>query len=591
MFKKHKKQSTAPISLKRYFLKRFRAMIALFLVALMFSVATIFFTVYRNNFSHIKETLELCNEQASRNFEDVSAYIISLSKNNQDVTSLSLAEDKESAYKYFSTVLQSMASGLYSFPSIDGVFVYAGLSKVYLKEINSSFSEGATSRIDYKCSDLIESKLRRGEFPPEQSWFMLNAGNDHYFVKIIRNKQTYVGVWVNIEHTASFFRYFTDLDAKIFFTNEYGEPMDSSIEYTSFSTENSISRPELVKTEEGTFLAVSSKLTYSEYYITAMVPFYSIHQSTLPFYYILLFVSLLSILLFLSANAFSNHYLNSSVNMLKPVVEEIKKGNFETKIETESSKFTEIIAITDTYNEMIDEIKSLKIDIYEEQLKKQALELQILKSQLAPHFLINCLNIVFMLSYDASNQGLIQDLIKTLSNHLRYSLSKQTKVSLKDELYYTKNYLTLSQLRFPESLDYKIECDADAEDATVFPMMILLLAENAIKVNLVLGELFSVNIKIKKYNDGENERIHIICTDTGSGFDKKRLFIYNNIEENLEFIQKENHIGLLNIYSRLRIIFGDSAKFEVSNELDSGARIDMDIPYIPYSPNTEKEEL
>ena len=275
--------------------------------------------------------------------------------------------------------------------------------------------------------------------------------------------------------------------------------------------------------------------------------------------------------------------MDSSVNMLKPVVEEMKKGNFETKIETPSTKFSEIVAITDTYNEMIDEIRELKIDIYEEQLKKQELELQYLKNQLAPHFLINCLNTIFMLTYDNGNTNLIQKIIKTLSDHLRYSLSKQTRVSMKEEIYYTKNYLTLTQLRFPESLDYTIECDEDLEDATVFPLMILLLAENTIKVNLVLGEHLEFNVKIHKYSSENEERVKITCTDTGRGFDKTELMLYNNIEENLDIIRNGNHIGLQNIFTRLKIIFGESAKLIISNSPDGGAKIDMDLPYVPFS--------
>ena len=580
-----KKNNFSPIPMKQYFLKRFRGIIVLFLVFFFVAAGTLFFSVYQQNFRHIKETLTLYNEQAAYSFDDISSFMLVFTKNTDEVQSLTLAQTSEDAAKYISKVKQTMASGLYSFPSIDGIFLYAGLSDMYLTQVNTSYYRTENPTIDYKCSQAIEKALRAGESFPEQKWFVLQAENDYYFVKIFKDNNTYTGAWVNVKHTASFFRYFSDLDASIFFTDEDGTPLDSTRENLTLSPRNSLSKPEIVKYKGERYLIVSAKLTFSEHYITAIVPFYSIHKSILPIYYVLLFVVLVSIFLFFLANYFSKRYLDSSINMLKPVIEGMKKGNFETKIATPSTKFSEIITITDTYNEMIDEIRGLKIDIYEEQLKKQELELQYLKNQLAPHFLINCLNTIFMLTYDAGNTDLIQRIIKTLSDHLRYSLSKQTRVSMKDELYFTQNYLTLTQLRFPESLDYTIECDEELENATVFPLMILLLAENTIKMNLVLGESLDFNVKISKYSNENGERVKITCTDSGRGFDKNELMLYNNIEENLDIIRDGNHIGLQNIYTRLKIIFGESAKLIISNTPCGGAQIDMDLPYVPFSPD------
>lgn len=578
-----KRKTSSPMPMKTYFLRRFRSLIAVFVIFFIISAGTIFFSVYRQNFNHIKQTLILYNEQAANSFDDISSFMLTFTKANDDVTALSLSPNSEEASKHISKVRQTMASGLYSFPSVDGIFLYAGLSDIYINQITASYYRTNNPVTDHKCSQAIEKALRAGEIFPEQKWFVLQAEEDYYFVKLFKDKDTYTGAWVNVDHTASFFRYFSDLNASIFFTDENGTPLNDIGNSLHLQPRSSLTKPEIIRYNDEPHLVISAKLTFSEHYITALVPFYSIHKSILPVYYVLVFAILVSIFLFISAIYFSNRYMDSSVNMLKPVVEEMKKGNFETKIETPSTKFSEIVAITDTYNEMIDEIRELKIDIYEEQLKKQELELQYLKNQLAPHFLINCLNTIFMLTYDNGNTNLIQKIIKTLSDHLRYSLSKQTRVSMKEEIYYTKNYLTLTQLRFPESLDYTIECDEDLEDATVFPLMILLLAENTIKVNLVLGEHLEFNVKIHKYSSENEERVKITCTDTGRGFDKTELMLYNNIEENLDIIRNGNHIGLQNIFTRLKIIFGESAKLIISNSPDGGAKIDMDLPYVPFS--------
>ena len=64
---------------------------------------------------------------------------------------------------------------------------------------------------------------------------------------------------------------------------------------------------------------------------------------------------------------------------------------------------------------MINEIQNLRISIYEEQLAKKRADLQYLKAQLAPHFLINCLNIIFVLSQDPKNTKTTRKFIETLN--------------------------------------------------------------------------------------------------------------------------------------------------------------------------------
>lgn len=154
-----------------------------------------------------------------------------------------------------------------------------------------------------------------------------------------------------------------------------------------------------------------------------------------------------------------NYFFDTPSRILNPVISSLQSGKFESKIATPCS-FQEILIITDVFNNMINEIQNLRISIYEEQLAKKRADLQYLKAQLAPHFLINCLNIIFVLSQDPKNTKTTRKFIETLSEHLRYTLVTRNSASLKEELYYTKNYLQLTQLRFPNTLTYQIQVES-----------------------------------------------------------------------------------------------------------------------------------
>ena len=51
--------------------------------------------------------------------------------------------------------------------------------------------------------------------------------------------------------------------------------------------------------------------------------------------------------------------------------------------------------LNQTFNDTMDEIRYLKIDVYEEHLKAQKFQLNLLRLQIKPHFLINSLNMVY----------------------------------------------------------------------------------------------------------------------------------------------------------------------------------------------------
>ncbi|MBK8557432.1 MAG: histidine kinase [Lewinellaceae bacterium] len=116
---------------------------------------------------------------------------------------------------------------------------------------------------------------------------------------------------------------------------------------------------------------------------------------------------------------------------------------------------------------------------FENQLK--AIELQQLKSQINPHFLFNALNSVKALTH--SNPAKAGEAVTLLSDLLRYSLNydKKTQVPLSDELAVVRDYLELEKIRFNTRLEYILQIDPAVKNWPVPPILLVTLAENAIK--------------------------------------------------------------------------------------------------------------
>ena len=108
-------------------------------------------------------------------------------------------------------------------------------------------------------------------------------------------------------------------------------------------------------------------------------------------------------------------------------------------------------------------------------------ELNMLKSQINPHFLFNSLNSISSLT--TSNPNEAREMIIRLSDFLRYSLKHRENeyVPLKEELGRMKDYLAIEKIRFGEKLHYEFEIKGACEDFPVPTMIFQPLFENAIR--------------------------------------------------------------------------------------------------------------
>lgn len=109
-------------------------------------------------------------------------------------------------------------------------------------------------------------------------------------------------------------------------------------------------------------------------------------------------------------------------------------------------------------------------------------ELQILQSQLSPHFLFNTLNNIYGLSLNDHQK--VPALLLKLSDMLRYSVYdvKEAFVSLEHELDYLKNYIEFEKLRLGSRLELNVNFNAVEDNAfKIPPMLLIVFIENAFK--------------------------------------------------------------------------------------------------------------
>lgn len=164
-------------------------------------------------------------------------------------------------------------------------------------------------------------------------------------------------------------------------------------------------------------------------------------------------------------------------------------------------------------------------------------ELNLLKSQINPHFLFNSLNSISSLTI--SNPGKAQEMIIKLSEFLRHSINQKNDhlVPLRDELTHIRFYLDIEKIRFGERLHYEFNIADSCVNNMVPAMLLQPLFENAIKHGV--------------YESTEEVTISFVCIATHVGL---KLTITNNFDP-AALPRKGNKMGIKNISNRLKLLY------------------------------------
>ncbi|MBT9501362.1 MAG: sensor histidine kinase [Burkholderiaceae bacterium] len=172
------------------------------------------------------------------------------------------------------------------------------------------------------------------------------------------------------------------------------------------------------------------------------------------------------------------------------------------------------------------------------QLKATEAQLKLLQAQIEPHFLFNTLaNVQSLIDYDTPRA---KKMLESFTDYLRASLQnlRRDDCTLEQELETVASYLVLLQTRMDERLRYAIEASAEARAATVPPLLLQPLVENAIHHGLepkIEGGMVRITATVAQ------GRLHITVADDGMGLDapprpgrRGSGLALNNIRERLQ---------------------------------------------------------
>ena len=435
------------------------------------------------------------------------------------------------------------------------------------------------------CSSYMKKLLRQsGEDASAlnfKSWYYIELERHTYLIRIINDLHGYLGAWIRLDELNT---PFDDSNTIFLFADENGIPYDNE-SWSDFklSTDFSTQKPHRIRGKDGIqYLQVAEKLPSSTCSLNALIPSEEVNTPIYNMLKLLLGGALLIFVVSLLWTVSYEHLISKPLDLIRKMASQVKEEQQVPHPDLSNERCEEVLEIGETLNKLMNRIEKLKINVYEDKLNLKALEIQYLKSQVAPHSLINCLSAIASMPFTEEGRRLTNEFVRTLSNHLRYTLQDKTAVPLKEELKYVENFLEMTELRFPGCLNWEIHVDEKCRNASVFPIILLMFTENTIKHNMIMGEELRVRITGSLVERNGEKYVVLTHLDSGSGYFKEDLEYLNRPVSQQVHDFDGKKIGTYNLLKRLYLVYGEKAHAHFSNEPGWGARSEVTIPYIPY---------
>ncbi len=194
------------------------------------------------------------------------------------------------------------------------------------------------------------------------------------------------------------------------------------------------------------------------------------------------------------------------------------------------------------------------IELERENLEQQ---LEYLKYQINPHFLMNTLNNIHALIDIEPEQA--KESIVELSKIMRFSLYEGAKqmVPLNREIGFLENYIELMRIRVADHVKLSFELPERMPDCEIPPMLFITFIENAFKHGVSYRQTSFINIKI----DVVEDHLHFTCSNS-------------RIPQSED---KHGGVGLQNVRRRLDLIYPGQYTLDIK-ESDDTYNVDLTLP-------------
>ncbi|WP_083606824.1 sensor histidine kinase [Paenibacillus helianthi] len=280
---------------------------------------------------------------------------------------------------------------------------------------------------------------------------------------------------------------------------------------------------------------------------------------------------------------FLSWLIASPIRKLERTVKLVGEGDLNTPIDVSGAY--EVEQLSRRFNMMLQRIRQLMDQIIYEQETKRKGELEVLQSQINPHFLYNTLNSVIRLAERGKTDEVVT-MIQSLSKFFRISLSKgKNMITMQEELDHIRHYLVIQSFRFKNKFRYEIKAQDEVLTYQTIKLILQPIVENALYhgIEMMPDEgLITITAELQE------GMIVIRISDNGLGMNQETLKTILSGGKT----SGGSGVGVRNVNERIGLVYGREYGLTFESEIEEGTTVTVIFPAVraQEGPEEGKEE-
>jgi two-component system sensor histidine kinase YesM len=265
--------------------------------------------------------------------------------------------------------------------------------------------------------------------------------------------------------------------------------------------------------------------------------------------------------------------LTNPILQLQKSMERVEEGDLQVRYE--GKRNDEIGYLGKSFNRMLEQLDQYLLKYF---------TLEVLRSQINPHFLYNSLGTIAAIA-KVKGVSEIHILATSLAKLFRYSINQSGRVmvTFEEELDILKSYIDAQKIRFGPNISIEWDIEEQIYPRKTIKLTLQPLLENAFAHGIEPKGTGLIRIHGKEYPD----RIRFEIQDNGLGIEESVL---TQIQEQLQLpLLQHNYsaldnkgIGISNVHKRILLTFGAPYGLQIKSRRGEGTTIILDLPIVEH---------
>ena len=490
--------------------------------------------------------VEYYTRDVENNLSNISDYLLRISETADYYGMTNCEEDKESMNNLSRQRLYNQLNeDILVYSSADYFFIFQDkYADIMMVESAKKKAKIQSQNIREQLKRLLESR------EPTEKWELFDAEGYQYLIRVVSKDGVGIGCAVSLN--------------RLIETMQAVQLSDYYVSYYKIGTM-------ILDNESGKDLKIELPIQETDVGVRIVIPSEKLFEEIRTLLNFSMVFAVILIILLFALYISMYHWFTNPVKRIVSVMQKVDEEGIDLKM-PEFDNWEEYHIVSKNFNNMMEKIKILKIDVYEKEKKQSELYKQYLMLQINPHFFLNALNTIYMLNKRKDNNQ-VNILLTYLINYFKSVFARQGEmVPLKEEINFMLNYMAIQKFRFAGAMHLQCEIEPEAEISMVPAMCVLTFVENAIKYSTDFSNDLMIVVSAKV--EGDNIKIEI--QDNGEGIEEN---ILKKINQNEKIVKNDReHIGIKNIVDRMHMHYGEAASVKVTNRDSGGVSVVINVP-------------